>query len=257
MSFTFVVSNCDGKCHINTRFNPPLELDKNKRYEMALVNLETYWSFPNINDKNNDFSFTNGKVTHKILIPKGAYELSQINNYIQSKMKEMGYPKDSIIIRPNISTLKCILTVAKGFAVLFNEPKTIAPILGFDYAIYNAGLKAKVFVGQHIVNIININSIYVHNNIISHSYVDGNLSPVLYSFFPSTGVGHKIIQVPRERVYSPVTLDTISGMQTWLTDQNNHDLDLRGENLTIRFHLREVANSYFEKMLELMQTKIV
>ena len=254
MSYTFSISNCSGNCSkINTKFNPPLELDKNKQYEMALVNLETYWSFPNINDKNNDFSFTDGKVTHKILIPVGAYELSQINNYIQSKMNEMGYPKDSIIIRPNISTLKCILAVAKGFAVLFNQPKTIAPFLGFDYAIYNAGLKAKVFVGQHIVNIININSIYVHNNIISHSYVDGSLSPVLYSFFPSTGVGHKIIQIPRERIYSPVTLDTISGMQTWLTDQNNNDLDLRGENLTIRFHLREVANLYLEKMLELMQ----
>ena len=45
MSFTFVVSNCDGKCHINTRFNPPLELDKNKRYEMALVNLELIGHF--------------------------------------------------------------------------------------------------------------------------------------------------------------------------------------------------------------------
>ena len=168
-------------------------------------------------------------------------------------MKEMGYPKDSIIIRLKHLYSKVYFNRC---TVLFNQPKTIAPILGFDYAIYNAGLKAKVFVGQHIVNIININSIYVHNNIISHSYVDGSLSPVLYSFFPSTGVGHKIIQVPRERVYSPVTLDTISGMQTWLTDQNNNDLDLRGENLTIRFHLREVANSYLEKMLELMQTKI-
>ena len=57
MSFTFVISNCSGGCaKINTIFNPPLELDKNKRYEMALVNLETYWSFPNVTLKNNDFS---------------------------------------------------------------------------------------------------------------------------------------------------------------------------------------------------------
>ena len=48
-------------------------------------------------------------------------------------------------------------------------------------------------------------------------------------------------------------MDTISEMQTWLTDQNNIDLDLRGENLTIRFHLREIANSYFEKMIELLE----
>ena len=251
MSCTFVISNCGDKCRITTEFNPPLGLDKNKRYEMALVNLETYWSFPNVTEKNNDFTFTDGKVNHKILIPKGAYKLSQINDYIQSKIGELSYPKNSTTIKPNISTLKCNLTIAKVvLVILFNEPNTIASILGFDYAILNAGLEAKVFVGQHIVNIININSIYVHNNIISHSYIDGDLSPV---FFPTTGVGHKIIQLPRERVYCPVTLDTISEMQTCLTDQNNIDLDLRGENLTIRFHLREIANSYFEKMIKLLE----
>ena len=42
-------------------------------------------------------------------------------------------------------------------------------------------------------------------------------------------------------------------MQTWITDQNNKDLDLQGENLTIRFHLRKVANSYLEQMLKFLQ----
>ena len=88
---------------------------------------------------------------------------------------------------------------------------------------------------------------------ISHSYIDGSLSPVLYSFFPKTGVGEKIIEQPRERVYSPINMNTITNMETWLTDQDNNDLDLQGENLTIRFHLREVANSYMDKMVKLLQ----
>ena len=32
----------------NTRFSPAISLDSNKKYEIALVNLETYYSFPNI-----------------------------------------------------------------------------------------------------------------------------------------------------------------------------------------------------------------
>ena len=48
-------------------------------------------------------------------------------------MEEISYPKNSITIKPNISTLKCNLSIAKGFAVMFNDPNTIAPILGFDY----------------------------------------------------------------------------------------------------------------------------
>ena len=251
MSYTFVISNCSGKCSkITTKFNPPLQLDKNKQYEMALVNLETYWSFPNISKKNNLFKFSDARNTHTIFIPKGAYELSQINDYIQSKMIDLEYPKDSITITANPQTLKCVLTINKGLVVVFTEDNSIASVLGFNPGLYVAKESSKVYEGQNIVNIININTILVHNNLISHSYIDGALNPVIYSFFPTTGVGQKIIEKPRERVYSPVTLDTISTMQTWLTDQNNNDLDLQGENLTIRFHLREVANSYLEKIVE-------
>ena len=79
MSYTIVVSNYGDNCHIETDFSPPLELDKNKEYEMALVNLETYWSFPNITEKNNLFRYSNGSEWVDIKIPKGAYELMQIN----------------------------------------------------------------------------------------------------------------------------------------------------------------------------------
>ena len=37
---------------VQTSFNPPLEYDsKNVGYEMCLIRLETYFSFPNINKK--------------------------------------------------------------------------------------------------------------------------------------------------------------------------------------------------------------
>jgi len=32
----------DNSTKLKTTFNPPIELDKNRNYEMALVNLETY-----------------------------------------------------------------------------------------------------------------------------------------------------------------------------------------------------------------------
>ena len=54
-SMQIVVS--DNKTRFKTRFNPPIQLVKSKRYEIALVNLETYYSFPNIKSNNNYFSF--------------------------------------------------------------------------------------------------------------------------------------------------------------------------------------------------------
>ena len=47
-SFQIIVSN--NKSSFNTRFNAKLELDSDKVYEIALVNLETYYSFPNIDE---------------------------------------------------------------------------------------------------------------------------------------------------------------------------------------------------------------
>jgi len=45
---------------IKTTFNPPLELDRTRKYEMALVNLETYYSFPNLSDEKNVFRYSPG-----------------------------------------------------------------------------------------------------------------------------------------------------------------------------------------------------
>ena len=45
-SFMLVVS--DSNANIQTTFSPPLHLQANRDYELAMVNLETYYSFANI-----------------------------------------------------------------------------------------------------------------------------------------------------------------------------------------------------------------
>ena len=74
-SFQIIVSN--NKSNFNTRFNPKLELDRDKVYETALVNLETY-SFPNIDETNNVFVYSpdNGNSWVKIKIPEEVTKLT-------------------------------------------------------------------------------------------------------------------------------------------------------------------------------------
>ena len=66
----------------------------------------------------------------------------------------------------------------------------------------------------------------------------GTQAPVVYNFFPNAAPGQKILETPHNLIY-PVTVDVISTLSVWLTDQDGEYLDLRGEKLTIRFHLRE------------------
>ena len=55
-SFQIILS--DNKSTFTTRFNPKLQLDRDKKYEIALVNLETYYSFRNIDETNNVFVYS-------------------------------------------------------------------------------------------------------------------------------------------------------------------------------------------------------
>ena len=75
-SFQIIVSNNESS--FNTRFNPKLELDRDKVYEIALVNLETYYSFPNIDETNNIFVYSPDNVNSwvKIKIPEGVTKLT-------------------------------------------------------------------------------------------------------------------------------------------------------------------------------------
>ena len=91
-----------------------------------------------------------------------------------------------------------------------------------------------------MVNFLTITSILVNIDIISGSYINGSTKPTIYSFFPDVSPGYKIIENPHKLLYLPITSDTIHSIIIWLTDQNGNELNLRGENLSMRFHLTEV-----------------
>ena len=90
-SFQVIVSG--NQSSFNTLFNPKIELDRNKVYEIALVNLETYYSFPNIDDSNNVFVYSHdqGVTWTKIKIPTGSYEIDDLNNTIRFEMEKVGH----------------------------------------------------------------------------------------------------------------------------------------------------------------------
>ena len=87
-SFSIVLS--DNKIRFKTWFKPPIPLDKKKAYELALINLETYYSFQNIDKSNNCFSYSPDAKTHcfYIIIPEGSYHGEDINEFIQEEMRK-------------------------------------------------------------------------------------------------------------------------------------------------------------------------
>ena len=239
-SFQVIVSG--NRSSFNTLFNPKIELDRNKVYEIALVNLETYYSFPNIDESNNLFVYSpgRGQTWVKIRIPTGSYEIDDLNNTIHFEMEKQGHYDEVnneyyINISANSNTLKSILIIETDYIVDFNQQSNLSKVLGFTGNKYGEGFHES----ENVVNILTINSILVNIDIIGGSYVNGTTKNTIYSFFPKVSPGYKIIESPINLVYLPLLIDTISNLNVSITDQDDHLLNLRNEKLTIRFHIRE------------------
>ena len=234
-SFQIIVSGNESK--FSTRLNPALELDRDKEYKIALVNLETYYSFPNI-DETNVFIYSpdNGNSWVKKKIPEGSYKIDDINNTIQHEMEKRGrhdqIDEDYYInISANSNTLNSVLVLEKRLSSNFNHQNSLAKVLGFTSTKYTGGFHES----ENVVNILSINSILVNIDMISWSYVNGTTKNTIYFFFPKVSPGYKIIKMLVNLVYLPITLDIIERLEVSITDQDDHLLNLRNQKLTISF----------------------
>jgi len=219
---------------------------------MALVNSEMYYLYPNLSDENNIFRYSPGFVEVsgrgdeddsmqqrqwvEVQIPEGSYDLIDIAETIKIAMKQNGHNNESVKIMANTNTLKSVLEIPGNFQVDFRAQNSISSVLRFRNQVCEEGIHES----DSVVNILSINSILVNVDVIGGSYVNGRTQNTIYSFFPNVSPGYKIDENPRNLVYLPVILDQINKMETVVTDQNGKQLNLRGENLTIRYHLRAI-----------------
>jgi len=243
MTNAFVLSGIGSDFTIN---HTPIILDPNKKYEAALLSLDTYNSIPNINKgKNNIFKYSNnnGLAWKVIELDTGSYEIDTLSDEIQRILVLNGdYDninlKFYITISPNKSKLTSIVHIDNpNYKVDFTVSKSIGTLLGFKKVVINAGYNEST----SIVDIMTLNSILVNIDIISGSYVNGTALPVIYSFYPNVSPGYKIVETPNPQlIYHPVTRNDISKMRVWLTNQDNRPVDLRGEILTVRIFVREI-----------------
>ena len=145
-SFSILVS--DNKTRFKTWFKPPIQLDKKKDYEIALINLETYYSFSNIDRSNNCLTYSPGANTPwvDIVIPEGSYHVEDINEIIQPEMRKNDYydkanDKNNIEISANTNTLKSEMFLKNNYEVDFRKDKSINSLLGFHSNLYTSGFR--------------------------------------------------------------------------------------------------------------------
>jgi hypothetical protein len=121
-SFQLILS---GKSEFTIRNEAPIKLDSDSRYEIALVNLETYYGFPNVDVTNNSlrYSADDDKTWHDVLVPDGSYEIDGISKSIEQCMKRRNHydvarNKAFISLSANPSTLKSVMEITGRYKVV-------------------------------------------------------------------------------------------------------------------------------------------
>ena len=79
----------------------------------------------------------------------------------------------------------------------------------------------------------------ITNDIIGASYLDGETTNDIYSFYPEVAPGYKIVEKPLHLIYLPIVVQKMFTMKTQIVDQNGRLMNFRGEDIIMRFHIRQ------------------
>lgn len=220
MSITLTLSGKTSE--LRASYFPPIEL--NGEYECALIDFHTYNSIPNVDAHNNLFHIGD----EVIEIPIGAYELSDIAETI-NECYDMDNPTKSIDIEANNNTLQVILNSSDD-VVHFDKPNSIGKLLGFKPKKLQPG---EDHYSDEAINISNINLVRIECSIVVNTYMNHSPVHTLHQFGIAVAPGYKID-------YLPINCREISSLTIRIVDQNNNLINFRGEEITLRIHLRSI-----------------
>lgn len=238
--YPFQINKDTGRREDTSRYTYKLSRpidNSNFQYTIALLAIETSYSFPNITEGiNNSFGYktTPDGVTNIIYLPTGCYEITQLADAIRRQVGDDVY--NNMILEPDEPLLKARFKLSANYRIDFTIPNNMSSLLGFNNRI--VGGSANYYVGDDIVKIMHVNNIVVTCNIIKGSYDNNGIpSNGMFSFFPNVSPGFKIPNPVRIPIYYRVSASSIDTLVISILDQDGHILDLRGERVSLRFHL--------------------
>lgn len=216
-------------------FNPPIYLEEGVDYEIGLVNFDSFYSIPNVDDKSNTFLWWDESgLKHEVQIPTGAYE---INSLLDAMKREILKEDEDAVITTefDMNTAKVIIRTNRKLS--FNVSNSLGTILGYGEKDLPADYNS---ISDSPVQILKVNAICIDCNIAASSYLNGRPVHIIHQFFPTVSPGYKIVETPLNTIYYPVTLRTINNITVRIIDQEGELVNFLNEMRTVRLHLRKI-----------------
>lgn len=243
MHESVTLSLTGNKTSLCSNYFPPIEVYEDS--EIALLCLQTYNLFPNINETNNRIriQLKPNDLFHPFLeveLETGRYEIEDIEYKIIEKIHD--YVRKFNITVPNFKfemkadpiSFRCYLNYS--CEVDFNVDNSLASVLGFQKRKYSAN--GHGYWSESTIDINHINSIKVLCSIAEGSYNNNTPSHSVYEFFPIGSSGTKIVQTPPNLIYYPLNTTTINSINIELVDQEQKQIQNFKEKLTVVLHIK-------------------
>lgn len=244
---------------LSVHYFPPIDVYGDS--EIALLNLQTYNTFPNINETNNNFEIhlenpdrllNNNKFpTCFITLKKGCYGIKDIKNQILTQIDDFNNAIDyygvksaeKITFDIGIDQIDFRTTIFSNGTIRFNVVNSIGPLLGFEKKNYEPRMQyIDGHRSQKVTNLNSINSIKVMCNIARGSFNNHMSSHSIYEFSPSENIGSKLIQTPNNLIYYKLNKTNIDSITIQLVDQDHNPIINLGEKLIIDLHIKRYGS---------------
>jgi|AKZA01.1.fsa_nt_gi hypothetical protein len=224
---SFIVTLIGRQSVLTGTYFPHIDLSEGN-WSVGFIGFQTYNSIPNISSSNCYLHYDDNK---RLSLPVGSYDLEDIGFYVKRHIPSISISANNNTLRTEIKTPEVRID--------FTKESSIGKLLGFSSDRILEPSATAVYESDTPVQIFDVSTIRLDCNIATNSYQNGQLVHTIHEFFPTVPSGYKIVEIPANILFLPVTVRTLDYLEIRVVDQDSRPINFRGEEIAVRLHFRK------------------